>query len=78
LRIDADLYGSTTTVLTQLYDRVANGGYVVVDDYGALQACRVAVDDFRRARGVVDPIIEIDYTGVYWVKTGTVNTAVVR
>jgi hypothetical protein len=71
LRIDADLYGSTTTVLTRLYDRVANGGYVVVDDYGALQACRLAVDDFRRARRIVDPIIEIDYTGIYWIKTGT-------
>jgi hypothetical protein len=70
LRIDADLYGSTTTVLTRLYDRVANGGYVIVDDYGALQSCRRAVDDFRRARGIVDPIVEIDYTGVYWVKTG--------
>ena len=81
LRIDADLYGSTTTVLTRLYDRVANGGYVVVDDYGALQACRFAVDDFRRARRIVDPIIEIDYTGVYWIMTGpslTVNSAVVR
>jgi O-methyltransferase len=68
LRIDADLYGSTIAVLTELYDRVAAGGYVIVDDYGALPACRLAVDDFRRSRAIHDPIVEIDYTGIYWIK----------
>ncbi len=31
LRIDCDLYASTITVLTELYDRVAEGGIVIVD-----------------------------------------------
>jgi O-methyltransferase len=69
LRIDCDLYGSTITVLTELYDRVPRGGYVIVDDYGAIPACRLAVEEFRRARRISDPIVEIDYTGIYWIKT---------
>ena len=66
LRIDCDLYSSTHTVLTHLHDLVADGGYVIVDDYGAIPACRLAVDDFRRLRNISDPIIEIDHTGIYW------------
>jgi O-methyltransferase len=71
LRIDCDLYGSTLTVLTELYDRVAKGGYVIVDDYGEIPACRLAVEDFRRAHKICDSIIEIDHTGIYWIKTGS-------
>jgi len=66
LRIDCDLYSSTHTVLTHLHDLVADGGYVIVDDYGAIPACRLAVDNFRRLRNISDPIIEIDHTGIYW------------
>jgi len=73
LRIDCDLYESTITVLTELYDRVANGGYVIVDDYGEIPACRLAVDDFRRIHKIYDPIIEIDHTGIYWIKTASVE-----
>ncbi len=73
LRIDCDLYSSTNTVLTHLYDLVAHGGYVIVDDYGAIPACRLAVDDFRRARNISDPIIEIDHTGIYWKRSQPSN-----
>ncbi len=66
LRIDCDLYSSTYTVLTKLHDLVADGGYVIVDDYGAIPACRLAVDNFRRLRNISDPIVEIDHTGIYW------------
>ena len=69
LRIDCDLYSSTHTVLTHLHDLVADGGYVIVDDYGAIPACRLAVDSFRRLRNISDPIIEIDHTGIYWRKS---------
>jgi O-methyltransferase len=69
LRIDCDLYRSTIAVLSELYDRVSTGGYVIVDDYGAIPACRRAVEDFREANNIVDPIVPIDYTGVYWIKS---------
>lgn len=66
LRADADLYQSTREILDTLYDRVSPGGFVVIDDYGAIEACRHAVDEFRAERGVEDPIRRIDWTGVYW------------
>lgn len=68
LRLDGDMYSSTWEVLIRLYDKVENGGYVIIDDY-ALPACKQAVDDFRRALGIVDKIIQVDWTGVYWQKT---------
>jgi len=69
LRLDGDLYESTMDALAPLYDKVAPGGFVIVDDYGAWEPCREAVDDFRRERGITDPIVEIDWTGVYWRKS---------
>jgi hypothetical protein len=66
LRLDGDLYESTMSSLTALYDRVSPGGFVIVDDYTYLPMCRAAVDDFRRTHGIEEPMIEIDWTGVYW------------
>lgn len=66
LRIDADLYRSTRAVLDALYDRVAPGGWIVVDDYGVLPPCREAVDEFRRQRGIEVPLEWIDDYGVAW------------
>lgn len=70
LRLDGDLYESTMTSLTALYDRVSPGGFVIVDDYKLLAPCRAAVDEFRAARDIDDPILDIDWTGVYWRKSG--------
>ena len=69
LRLDGDMYESTTDALTALYDKVSPGGFVIVDDYGCIEACRRAVHDFRDARGIVDPIVDIDGWGVYWRKS---------
>ncbi|MBS0192113.1 MAG: TylF/MycF/NovP-related O-methyltransferase [Phycisphaerales bacterium] len=68
LRADGDLYESTMDVLRSLYDKVSPGGFVVIDDYGAWPPCRKAVDEFRAARGITDPIEIIDWSGVYWRK----------
>ncbi|MBE9187212.1 tetratricopeptide repeat protein [Microcoleus sp. LEGE 07076] len=68
LRLDGDIYSSTIQVLNYLYDRVAVGGYIIVDDYG-LKGCRTAVDDFRKKRNITENMIKIDWTGVYWQKT---------
>lgn len=65
LRLDGDMYGSTIEVLDALYDHVAYGGFVVVDDY-ALKSARAATDDFRRERAIDAPLVRIDTTGVYW------------
>jgi hypothetical protein len=68
LRLDGDLYSSTMDVLTHLYDKVSPGGFVVIDDYGAIAACRKAVTDFRDERGIREPVRRIDWTGAYWRK----------
>jgi O-methyltransferase len=70
LRIDVDLYSSTMECLDLLYDKVSPGGYVIVDDYGLLQCCRDAVDQFRARRGLADSIQWIDSSGIYWRKSG--------
>lgn len=68
LRLDGDLYESTMDGLNALYDRVSPGGFVIVDDYGDFEPCRRAVDEFREARGIVDPIEVIDWAGAFWRK----------
>jgi O-methyltransferase len=45
-------------------------GYVIVDDYYN-HPVREAVADFRRAHEIDDPIVQIDWTGVYWQRAGT-------
>ena len=66
LRLDGDMYESTHIALESLYPRLSPGGYLVVDDYGAIPACRQAVTDFRARHEIDEPIHEIDWTGVYW------------
>lgn len=66
LRADGDLYESTIQVLEFLYPKVSPGGFVIIDDYGAVPACRQAVHDYRDREGITEPIEVIDWTGVYW------------
>jgi cephalosporin hydroxylase len=67
LRVDSRDPREVQSVLDALYDRVAPGGFVVVDDYGAAE-CQAAVDGFRSERGVVDPLERIDWSGAAWRK----------
>lgn len=67
LRLDGDMYESTMESLIHLYDKVSSGGYVIIDDF-ALPRCRAAVEDFRQRGSIAEPIVEIDWTGVYWRK----------
>lgn len=67
IRLDGDLYESTMDALENLYDDLAVGGWLIVDDY-EIEACRQAVTDFRASRDVTDPIQEIDGYGVCWQK----------
>lgn len=70
-RLDGDMYGSTMDALTALYDRVSPGGFLIIDDYHGVEACKAAVDDFRRERGITDPIEDVDWTGAFWRKSGS-------
>jgi O-methyltransferase len=66
LRLDGDMYESTFVALRSLYPKLSPGGYVIVDDYNAIQECRAAVDDFRARSGIGEPLREIDRQAVFW------------
>jgi O-methyltransferase len=70
LRLDGDMYGSTMEALEALYPKLSVGGYVIVDDYGAIAQCKEAVTDFRAAHDIIDPMETVDWTGVYWQRSG--------
>lgn len=70
LRLDGDMYSSTMQALESLYTRLSPGGYVVVDDYGAIHACKEAITDFRASHGIIEPMESVDWTGVWWQKAG--------
>jgi len=65
-RLDGDLYESTMDALIHLYPKLSVGGYLIVDDYGAILACREAVHDYRAEHGITEKILPIDWTGAYW------------
>ena len=68
LRIDGDMYESTTDALTNLYPKLSRGGFVIVDDYGVIDGCRKATDDYREQNGIKEPIVPIDRCGIFWRK----------
>ena len=70
LRLDGDLYESTIVALNSMYPKLSPGGYVIVDDWGAMPPCRQAVEDFRRDHAITDPIHEVDWTGAFWQRSG--------
>jgi len=69
MRLDGDMYESTMDALVHLYPKLSPGGYVIVDDYGYIASCRRAVHDYRAAQNIMDEILEVDWTGVYWQKS---------
>lgn len=68
LRLDGDLYESTMQGLTYLYPKVSVGGFVIVDDYGALDACKRAVHDYLDSETLRPQIQRVDWTGAFWRK----------
>lgn len=66
VRLDGDTYGATWTALQALYPGLAVGGHLIVDDYGVIEECRRAVDEFRAHNGVEEPIEQVDWSCVRW------------
>lgn len=69
LRLDGDMYESTMDALRSLYHKLSPGGYIIIDDWGAVPGCKLAVEEFRKEHNINDPIQQIDWAGVYWQKT---------
>jgi O-methyltransferase len=68
LRLDTDWYESTRHELEQLYDRLAPGGVLIVDDYGHWAGAREAVDEYFARADVAPLLSRIDYTGRIGIK----------
>jgi cephalosporin hydroxylase len=74
LRLDLGDPEETRAVLDVMYDKVAPGGFVVIDDYAAAE-CRRAVDGFRSARGVEETLERIDWSAAAWRRADPVHEA---
>ena len=66
IRLDGDMYGSTIDALQALYPKLQPGGFLVIDDYYGVNACASAVDDYRAAHQIEEPIERVDWTCAYW------------
>ncbi|MEA2930387.1 MAG: O-methyltransferase [Hyphomicrobiales bacterium] len=69
LRLDGDMYESTMDGLVHLYHKLSAGGTLIADDYYLFNAHRQAIDEFRAAHRITDPITQVDHFGGYWIKT---------
>lgn len=57
LRLDGDWYESTKCCLEQLYNLVAEGGYIIIDDYDTCYGSAKATDEFRAAWSIATELI---------------------
>ena len=58
LRLDGDLYSSTTDALTHLYPKLAPGGFCIIDDW-LQKPCRKAVEDYRTTHDITAPVVPV-------------------
>jgi O-methyltransferase len=63
LRLDTDWYESTRHELEHLYPRLADGGVLIIDDYGHWEGARRAVEEYFGSHGSPLLLNRIDYTG---------------
>ena len=74
LRLDGDLYESTIDALFYLYPKLSVGGFCIIDDWGAVPACKKAVDDYCSIFIIQERIQIIDWTGVFWQKENEISS----
>lgn len=63
LRLDTDWFESTAHEMEHLFPRLADGGVLILDDYGHWQGARRAVDDYFAKHHVGMMLHRLDYTG---------------
>lgn len=70
LRVDCDMYSSTTQVLEALYDKLSVGGFIILDDFAKVSHsyhAKDAVIHFRNKRNITEKMIRDNYSA-YWQK----------
>ena len=75
LRVDTDWHSSTKIVLETLWPRLANGGVLILDDYGHWQGARLATDNFFADKPV--KMNRVDYAVRSIQKAGKTNGAII-
>ena len=68
LRLDGDLCESTMDAMRALYPKLSIGGFAIVDDF-FMPGCAQAIEDYRAANSITEPIQDIDGMGVFWKRT---------
>ena len=68
LHIDADWYDNVTLILKTFYDRISDGGVIILDDFGHWEGCREAFYDFVKDRGLKPLLERSGHTQAFWIK----------
>jgi len=68
LRLDGDWYASTKVCLEYLFDKVVKGGVIIVDDYGAYEGCRKAVDEYLNSNSIKAYLAPVDSECRFFIK----------
>lgn len=68
LHLDCDWYASTKICLEYLYDKVVPTGFIIIDDYGAYEGCKKAVDEFIETREIKAFLSHVNMDCRYWIK----------
>jgi O-methyltransferase len=68
LRLDGDWYESTMTCLTHLFNRVAERGIIIIDDYYTWDGCSRAVHDFLSSNKLTERILMFEGPVCYLIK----------
>ena len=68
LRLDGDWYASTKVCLDYLYKKVVKGGFIIIDDYGAYEGCKKAVDEFIDQLPIKPYLHPVNNFIRYWIK----------
>jgi O-methyltransferase len=66
IRLDGDMYDSTTDAITALYPKLSPGGFIIVDDYYSWAGCKTAIDEYRDRYGISEPLVRIDQVSAFW------------
>jgi hypothetical protein len=64
IRLDGDLYESTTDALVHLYPRLSPGGWLIVDDFH-IPACVQAVTEYREAHGITAELHRVNWAAAW-------------
>ena len=52
--------------LNALYPKLSVGGYLVIDDYNAVEGCNLAINAYRQEHNITEEIKVLVGAGAHW------------